>query len=363
MTQAYTFARAGVSGLCLAASLIFMGYQAPVASAQVLYGSIVGTVTAPSNAVVVKATVTATSASTGLSRQAIADAAGYYSIPNLPEGNYDLAVSASGFKPLTQKSVNVLINNALDGRQACYLAYSRPFNTLYLVDDAGAVLVGGMTMNGSGSIFNSQCTISGAGSSATGSGNTLTLTLNVSFATAFAGQRLVYTAARTQAEANSGWHALGAWNIPGGPSTSPSVTSLTPARGAGLSQVFSFTFTDNLGWQNLNVVNILINSALDGNQSCYLAYSGPAGQLYLVPDAGTGLLPGLTLNGSGSVSNHQCTVNGVASSVAGSGNTLTLNLSISFSSSFLRDSIVYLAARDMQGNNTGWQTMGTWSSR
>jgi Carboxypeptidase regulatory-like domain/TonB dependent receptor-like, beta-barrel len=111
MTQAYTFARAGVSGLCLAASLIFMGYQAPVASAQVLYGSIVGTVTDPSNAVVVKATVTATSASTGLSRQAIADAAGYYSIPNLPEGNYDLAVSASGFKPLTQKSVNVLINN------------------------------------------------------------------------------------------------------------------------------------------------------------------------------------------------------------------------------------------------------------
>jgi hypothetical protein len=243
------------------------------------------------------------------------------------------------------------------------LAYSEPFNILYLVDDDGATLLPGMAMSGAGSIANSQCTVTGAGSSASGSGDTLTLTLNLSFSAGFAGQKLIYTAARTQAEANSGWHALGAWNVPGAPFTSPSVTSLTPARGSGLSQVFSLTFTDNLGWQNLNVVNILINNALDGNQSCYLAYSRPAGVLYMVPDAGTGLLPGLTLNGSGSVSNHQCIVSGVGSSVMGSGNTLTLNLSISFSSSFLRDSIVYLAARDMQGNNSGWQTMGTWSSR
>src|SRR5207244_10304707 len=34
----------------------------------------------------------------------------YYSIPNLLQGKYDLSVSASGFKPLTQRNVNVLIN-------------------------------------------------------------------------------------------------------------------------------------------------------------------------------------------------------------------------------------------------------------
>jgi hypothetical protein len=89
---------------------MFMGYEAPVASAQVLYGSIVGTVTDQANAVVPKAVVTVTNTSTGLSRQAATDGAGYYSIPNLLEGTYDLSVSASGFKPLTKKSVNVLIN-------------------------------------------------------------------------------------------------------------------------------------------------------------------------------------------------------------------------------------------------------------
>ncbi len=81
-----------------------------MASAQVLYGSIVGTVTDQTNAVVPGAVVTVTNTLTGLSRQATTDAAGYYSIPNLLQGTYDLSVSGSGFKPLTQKGVSVLIN-------------------------------------------------------------------------------------------------------------------------------------------------------------------------------------------------------------------------------------------------------------
>ncbi len=92
-------------------SLICMNWEAPAASAQVLYGAIVGTVTDQSNAVVPKATVTVKNTSTGLSRQTATDEAGYYAIPNLPEGSYDVSISATGFKPVTQKSVNVLINN------------------------------------------------------------------------------------------------------------------------------------------------------------------------------------------------------------------------------------------------------------
>ena len=48
--------------------------------------------------------------STGLSRQATTDDAGYYSIPNLAEGTYDLSVSATGFGPYTQTGVPVPIN-------------------------------------------------------------------------------------------------------------------------------------------------------------------------------------------------------------------------------------------------------------
>jgi Carboxypeptidase regulatory-like domain/TonB dependent receptor len=105
------FARAMVIISFMAISLVFLGSGAPGASAQVLYGSIVGTVTDQTSAVVPSATIKVTNTSTGLSRQVTADSAGSYSIPNLLEGEYDLSVSASGFKPLTQKGVSVRINN------------------------------------------------------------------------------------------------------------------------------------------------------------------------------------------------------------------------------------------------------------
>jgi len=93
------------------ASLVLTGYTAPVASAQVLYGSIVGNVTDQTNAAVAYPVVTVKNTATGASRSVTADAVGYFSIPNLLEGTYDLSVSAKGFKTLTQKGVSVLINN------------------------------------------------------------------------------------------------------------------------------------------------------------------------------------------------------------------------------------------------------------
>ena len=96
---------------CLAIVLLVLTSIPRVASAQVLYGSIVGTLTDQTGAVVPKATVTVTNTSTGLSRQVTADGAGYYSIPNLLEGTYDRTVTSSGFKPYAQKGVIVSVNN------------------------------------------------------------------------------------------------------------------------------------------------------------------------------------------------------------------------------------------------------------
>src|SRR3954454_16027612 len=79
--------------------------------AQVLYGSVVGTVTDDTGAGVPKAVVMVTNTSTGLSRQATADDTGDYAIQNLPEGAYDLSISSSGFRPYSQKGVTVSINN------------------------------------------------------------------------------------------------------------------------------------------------------------------------------------------------------------------------------------------------------------
>ena len=87
-----------------------MGYAAGALSAQVLYGSIAGTLTDQTGAVVPKAVVSVKNTSTGLTRQGTTDEAGYYSIPNLAEGTYDLSVTATGFGPYTQTGVPVPIN-------------------------------------------------------------------------------------------------------------------------------------------------------------------------------------------------------------------------------------------------------------
>ena len=139
----------------------------------------------------------------------------------------------------------------------------------------------------------------------------------------------------------------------------PQTISVSPASGSGATQVFTFQFSAANGYQDLGVVNILVNPSLDGNNACYLAYSQPLNVLYLVNDDNSGLLPGLTLNGSGSTSNSQCTVNGGGSSVSGAGNTLTLTLSMSFNASFAGGRIFYLAARDSLQANSGWQALGS----
>jgi hypothetical protein len=294
--------------------------------------------------------------------------------------------------------VNVLINNFLDGRNACYLAHSRSADVLYLVNDAGSVLSAGLVFGSSGSVSNSQCSVAGIGSSASGNGNTLTLTLNLSFTTSFGGNKVVYMAARDLAANNSGWQPLGVWQIPGcapspfgmmacisdpnsqlckafgglspvlGPPCSwtgtIAVIGMSPANGRGSTQAstYTFTFSDSKGYQDLGVVNILANTALDGRQACYLAYSRPYNVLYLVNDAGTALLPGKSLGTQGTLQNGQCTVTWGSNPVAASGNTLALSLNIGFSTAFGPNLIFYLAARDGQeANNTGWQSMGTWA--
>jgi serine protease AprX len=145
--------------------------------------------------------------------------------------------------------------------------------------------------------------------------------------------------------------------------TGPSPVASGPLAGSGASNVFTFRFTHPNGFNQLDVVNALINRFLDGDRACYIAYSRPASTLYLVNDngPGSGISAGLALGGSGSVSNSQCTVYAAGSSAVGSGNTLTLNLNIQFKTAFAGSRVIYLAARDGSGGNSGWFTQGAWT--
>ena len=265
--------------------------------------------------------------------------------------------------------LNVLINNALDGRKACYLAYSVSSGTLVLVDDAGDAggpYAGSLSLGSTGTIQNRQCSASLI--SAAGSGDNLTLTLGVDFSAGLSGNLIQYVAARDNAQNNSGWQASGVWNspilIPSGPI---SVSALNPARtGVATSQSMTLTFTaaDNKGLADMGVVNLLVNNFIDGRQACYLAYVPATNALFLVDDAGDAGGPfagSMAMNGGSSViQNSQCAVSGQGSSAVSSGNQLALTLQISFLMPLAGNRIFWVAARDVAGaNNTGWQALGT----
>ena len=96
---------------CLAVGLTVVGSAGRAATAQVLYGSIVGTLTDETGAVVPKAVVTVTNTSTGLSRQATTDDAGYYSIPQPARRHLrPVGRARAGSSPTRRQGVNVPIN-------------------------------------------------------------------------------------------------------------------------------------------------------------------------------------------------------------------------------------------------------------
>jgi hypothetical protein len=76
-------------------------------------GSISGTVKDPSGSAVANANVTVREVNTGLSHQAHTDNKGYYTLPVLPVGHYELEVQAPGFSSYLRKGIVLDTNAAL----------------------------------------------------------------------------------------------------------------------------------------------------------------------------------------------------------------------------------------------------------
>src|SRR6266581_6437113 len=79
----------------------------PTASAQKTSGTITGTVTDPSGAVVPGATVSVVNERTGAAREAATNEEGSFSFPELEAGTYRITINKGGFKKLALKNVEL----------------------------------------------------------------------------------------------------------------------------------------------------------------------------------------------------------------------------------------------------------------
>ncbi len=280
-----------------------------------------------------------------------------------------------GFADISRPQV--LIGSQLVSNNTCYMGYTVATNTIQLVNDAGTGYVGsGGALGSSGVLSNSQCTLTLSGSSASGAGDNLTVNLALSFTAAFAGAQNTYMSVVNSANAFSGWQTMGSWSatIPG--SQPPVNKSVTPSAGSGLTQSFAFVYSDSLGFADISRPQVLIGSQNVSNNVCYLGYTVSTNTIQLVNDAGTGYVavtitpPGTNpapsgtggpLGFPGSLSNSQCTLNLTGSSVSGSGNNLTLNLALTFTTAFAGPQTLFMSGVNKSNQFSGWQAMGSWT--
>jgi hypothetical protein len=103
----------GVENRLVQAVLLISAFLAMGVSgrAQSVRGSMAGTVTDPSGAVVSGAQVEAKNQSTGVVTDTVTTSSGSYRFPELPLGTYDVTVTAPGFGTQVQRGVLVTISN------------------------------------------------------------------------------------------------------------------------------------------------------------------------------------------------------------------------------------------------------------
>jgi hypothetical protein len=94
--------------------LVFVVLAAVSLSAQTFRGTILGTVTDPSGAVVAGAKVTVKNTGTGLERTTTTSGDGSYSLPELPIGTYTVTISLAGFE--TFAATGVTVNSSAERR-------------------------------------------------------------------------------------------------------------------------------------------------------------------------------------------------------------------------------------------------------
>jgi hypothetical protein len=264
---------------------------------------------------------------------------------------------SAGYLQLT--SIYGMFSTSTSSVSACMWKYTQANNSLWLLNDPGNAYLGPLSPASTSTLQNGQCAVGGSGTSVTMSADTITVILPVSFSGSFAGAKKLYLYASDALNQAIGFTQVGTWTIPGG--SAPAVDSVTPSSGSGTSAALSFGFSHSGGYTRLTYVYGLMQSTLSVTNACMWKFSPANGSMWLLSDNASTYLGPVTAGGSGKLANSQCTIEASSIAATGSGNTLTVNLTESFPSSFGGLKNIYLDAVDVSGLETGFYAKGTWT--
>lgn len=143
-------------------------------------------------------------------------------------------------------------------------------------------------------------------------------------------------------------------------STGPSSVSVSPASGTSSAQTYTGVFSDPLSYTNIQFAEINITTAAASTAACDVRYDAQSKAFLLRMDNGTSWSTPVTPGMSGTASNGQCTVHGLASNAVGAGKNLSVTVAVSFTLGFAGNKSIYLFAQNASGSS-GWQLSGSWT--
>jgi hypothetical protein len=215
----------------------------------------------------------------------------------------------------------------------------------------------------SGTVSNSNCTVTGQSYNLDSSGN-LTFSVSVTFPLSMGPWGFGYCeeAVDEGTGQTSDW-----WSIPGAsfnirpPSLGPpQLGTATPENGSGpANQPVSFAFTaiDPNGWDysSIHEVDILISPNHSASNACYIVFFPATSAGYLFTDDLTFWNPIFQ-----TPSNSQCQVALTSDAISSDGTTATVGLNLQFFPSFVGTNFIDENITD-QWATTGWGTIGAYT--
>lgn len=146
------------------------------------------------------------------------------------------------------------------------------------------------------------------------------------------------------------------------PRYTPTTDSVSPDSGSYYgskqTQTFTFAFSDQDGYANIDNCYAIFGANTTGANSAYLRYDRTNNLIYLRNDAnddwGTGYAPGAAQT----LSNSQCYVYIANCTASGASNTVTVAFSVRFKVAYAGTYNIYMKAVDIYSLDSGWSDKG-----
>ena len=244
---------------------------------------------------------------------------------------------------------------ASSAAHSCLVYYERATNRVFLLDDRGEQWQSA-SIGGSITLQNGQCAVKLSVSSTQVMEPQLRVNLSIAFKPAFAGTKHVFLYAG--GSTSSGWQDLGTWTAQ---AMTVATQAPTPAGGAGTSQLFVLPYDSSLGAADLATTWVWFNGSFSSSSaaSCLAYYERATNRVFLLNDAAT-VWQSAILGSPATLENGQCAIAMGASGATLGGNTLTLQLALTFKPAFAGFKNIYMYASSGLGVSSGWSDRGDW---